>query len=740
MHHSSRSFSGFAGAWLPRARRWGLILPLLLTASLVWAGATGPEAVPPVPKGDIQLNKDKPFRAAAGVPATVAPGGSIQLRYTVHVLDSNHYLYKEMMKVVLKPAAGVTYGPVQFSRAPETKYDQFEERDREIYKATVTMYVDAKVAADAKPGPLTLEATVHYQGCNPTVCFMPTKENFTHPLQVGGKQAAADSSVAGDSQASAGGETGEGSAADPVESEPAAALASTASSPTGAASDAPAAPVAAGAAAGAVEAAPVTAGAVPGAAAGAADAASAGAALVATTGPALTGTAVSAAVAPAQAVSGGFLTFDPSKGLLWMFVVAFLGGVVASLTPCVYPIIPITLSVLGARNSASKLHGFSLALVYVLGLSVTYTILGVVAATTGALFGSLMQSSWVLGAISVLFIAMGFSMMGFFDVTLPSDLTNRLSGVRGRGYPGAFLTGAVAGLVASPCIGPLIVSLLTYIAQTGNVVVGAALMFTFAFGMGQLFLLLGTFAVSMPRSGAWMDTVKGVLSLMLFGVGLYYLSFVVPPGYYELLMGASAVLAGTFVGAFDPITEEAAPGSRLNKGLGILMLVVGIYSVLGGLVGTGLLAPQLSLALQRPAVSAPNVAVATGSISWSTDYEAKLAQAQAEQRPVLIDFTADWCAACKELEHYTFTDPRVIRAAQDFVTIRVDGTDETPLFTRLKEKYGILGLPYVLFIDASGQKLEPLTVTGFVKADEFLRRMCQVQSPTTRSLQDVCRS
>lgn len=713
--------SSLAGDGASYLKRLGWAFPLVLStflfgASLLWAGAAGPEAVPPVPKGDLQLNKDKPFRAAAAVPSSVVPGASLQLRYTVHVLDSNHYLYKEMMKVVFKPVDGVTFGPVQFSRAPETKYDQFEERDREIYKATVTLYVDAKLASDAKLGPRTLEATVHYQGCNPTVCFMPTKESFSHTLQVSSKQADLGAPAAGDGQASTGGDAADAGGSDPVEGEP------------GAAAKADATGVAPGAAS--------SSGAAP------AEASAASAALT-QTAPALASTASAldaASAAPAQAVGSGFLTFDPSKGLFWMFVVAFLGGVVASLTPCVYPIIPITLSVLGARNSASKLHGFSLALVYVLGLSVTYTVLGVVAATTGALFGSLMQNNWVLGGISVLFIAMGFSMMGLFDVTLPSDLTNRLSQVRGRGYPGAFVTGAIAGMVASPCIGPLIVSLLTYIAQTGNVVLGAALMFTFAFGMGQLFLLLGTFAVSMPRSGAWMDTVKGVLSLMLFGVGLYYLSFVVPAGYYELLLGAAAICGGTFVGAFDPISEESTQGGRFNKGVGILMVVVGIYSVLGGLVSTGLIAPQMSMALQRPAVSSVQSATASTSISWSTDYEAKLAQARAENRPVLIDFTAEWCAACKELEHYTFTDPRVMRAAQDFVTIRVDGTDETPLFTGLKEKYGILGLPYVVFIDPNGEKLEPLTVTGFVKPDEFLRRMCQVQSPNSRSLQDVCRS
>jgi len=645
---------------------------------LVGGAVSLADVVEPVMPAPSTLTKDNPFDVVMAGPEKIRAGEKFTLRYSVHILDKKHYIYKERSSLkVLSEAEGVTLSEPRFSREAERKYDPLEEKDMDIFHDHMTFYVEGVVAATAAAGPRTVTAQIRWQGCNPTVCFFPTKRELPINFEVV-NPAASNSATLPPSSV---GNTGS-----------------------------------------------------PG------------------TLPATSGAGFAAQRRGPDSGAGGFAALFSGDtdaigaalklGLFWTFLAVFLFGVLASFTPCIYPIIPITISVLGARQARSKAQGFSLALIYVLGLSVTYTVLGMFAAVTGALFGSWLQSAWVVGSVAVLFIGMGFGMLGVFNVAMPSGISTRLSQVQGNGYPGAFLAGAVAGLVASPCIGPLIVSLLTYIAQTGDIALGAALMFTFAFGMGQLFLILGTFAVSMPKSGAWMDVVKGVLATMLFAVGLYYLKTVVPEGYYELLIGISALAGGTFVGAFVALNEDSSVGLKLQKVGGLILVIVGVYAFVGGLIGTRLVAPQMA-ALFEAAAHPSMLAQAekTSAITWSRDYEASMTRARDQAIPVMIDFTAQWCAACQELEHLTYTDERVSHAASAFVTIVVDCTEETDQCLSLKEKYGVLGLPSVLFLDPDGRKIDALTVTGFKPADEFLARMCQVPMGGAQAsrLSNVCR-
>ena len=689
-----------------RVFRPGVLAVSVIALCLVMPGAaSGAAPVEPATPAPTTMTKDKPFAAVANGPATVSPGETFQLRYSVYPLNHDHYLYKERMGLKVPTVAGISFSPIQFSPDPEKKYDQFEARDMEIYHVPVTLYVEGKVAPDAAPGSRTVEVQLSYQGCNPTVCFFPTRQTFPLTFEIVKKSAMAPTPGAG-----------EGSSVAAASDRP---IFGTA----GGANDATQVMDAAEGEPDPVAAAPM---------------ANEGAAVPA---PPLAPTA--SAIAAEKVASSGTVSSSEidvasfrKHGLLWTFLAVFGLGFMASFTPCIYPLIPITLSVLGARDSRSRFHGFTLALVYVLGLSITYTALGMFAALTGALFGAWMQSPWVVGSVAGLFIFMGFGMLGAFNVTMPSGFTTRLSQVHGRGYPGAFVTGGIAGLVASPCVGPLIVSLLTYIAQTRDVMLGAALMFTFAFGMGQLFLALGTFAVVLPRSGAWMEQVKGALALVLFGVGLYYLRTVVPEGYYELLLGISALVAGTFVGAFHVLNEESSVGARLQKSAGILFVVVGLYSIIGGLLGTQLIAPQVAQLLNRRGGEAP---VQTAGIVWETDFSAAMDRAKNEGAPVLLDFTAEWCAACKELEHKTYTDTRVMSAAREFVRIKLDGTEGTPEFETLKNRYQVKGLPSVLFLSPDGTPDSSLTVTGFVPPEDFLARMCRVEGPQLVRMTDVCR-
>ena len=223
-----------------------------------------------------------------------------------------------------------------------------------------------------------------------------------------------------------------------------------------------------------------------------------------------------------------------NNGSWWVLALVFLAGVVASLSPCVYPLIPITISLFGARAAKSRFQGFLLSLVYVLGITVTYSTLGVLAATSGGLFGNALQSVWVVGTVAVVFVAMGLSMVGVFEIKIPDAVNlrlNRVGGDQGSRFLTAFLMGTVAGIIAAPCVGPPLVAVLAYVATTRSVTTGISLLSVYSVGMGMLFIFLGTFTqylTRMPKSGGWMEVVKGTMGIVMLVVGCVYLQDVVP--------------------------------------------------------------------------------------------------------------------------------------------------------------------------------------------------------------------
>lgn len=410
------------------------------------------------------------------------------------------------------------------------------------------------------------------------------------------------------------------------------------------------------------------------------------------------------------------------KGIFFAFAFVFLGGVLTSLTPCVYPMIPITLAVIGARTKGqSRMKSFTLSVTYVLGIAVTYSLLGVVAASTGAMFGAALSNVYVVTAIALLFVAMGLSMYGLFEIQAPAFVRDRLGTANtGTGYHGVFLTGLVAGVVASPCIGPVLVTILTWIAQTGSKALGFGLLFTFAIGMGILLVVLGTFSHllnKVPKGGHWMEVVKFTFGTAMVCMALYYVAPIYPTWLFHALLGGALVLIASAYGAFD--ANEGLTGAlRMRKGAMIVTFVIGMVFALSAVVDrAGFKVPSGGALLTSESASS------TAKLNWQPYSDQAVADAAKTGKPVLVDFYADWCAACKELERDTFPDPRVKDLSEKFTLLKIDATLDSDEVQRLKKKYRVIGLPTLIFYDTAGIVRSDLTVTGFEDAEKFSGRM-----------------
>jgi thioredoxin:protein disulfide reductase len=317
-------------------------------------------------------------------------------------------------------------------------------------------------------------------------------------------------------------------------------------------------------------------------------------------------------------------------------------------------------------------------------------------------------------------------MFGAYKIQLPMSLQMRLQSVGGAGWGGSFLAGIVAGIIAAPCTGPVIGAALTYVATTGNLAFGFLTMFTFAIGMGMLFIAIGTFSTRIvPKSGAWLGRVESIFGIAMLVVALYFLKDVIPPlrdlmrpGTTAFFVSLGLVVVGLALGAvhkrfashFDSTANIIVRPSwkeRISKGVGVALVVVGLYGAIGAFIG-------------------PSGTAATGGLpqpKWIYDEAEGRSLAQREGRPMIIDAYADWCVACRELDMYTFSDQRVLERLEDFVTIKLDFTNQSSETRALQQQYGIVGLPTVIFLDSSGNELVDRRLLGFESADRFLARL-----------------
>jgi thioredoxin:protein disulfide reductase len=397
--------------------------------------------------------------------------------------------------------------------------------------------------------------------------------------------------------------------------------------------------------------------------------------------------------------------------MLWTLLGVFAGGLALNLTPCVYPMIPITVSFFGGRSAGDQpgqrqlvLHG----LCYLLGLSLTNASLGVAAALTGGLMGAALQNPIVLTLVAGALILFATSLFGLWDLRLPGAL-NQLAAKSHRGYFGSLFMGLTLGVVAAPCIGPFVLGLLTWVAGMGSPWLGFVIFFTLSIGLGLPLFVLALFSGQLqrlPRAGGWMLWVRNLMGWVLVGMAVYFIRPVLPEAFKIPLLVAVALAAGLHLGWLDKNRSGFRAFAWLKISVGIACLVLATFWT-------------TSWAVRGPGVA------------WQAYSDALVQQAVAQNKPVIIDFYADWCAPCREFEAVTFHHPEVVRQAKaDFIMIKVDVTRAgDPLHERLLSAYDVRGVPTLVFLDARGRERADLRLVDYLPPEQLLTLMSAVHSP-----------
>ena len=412
-----------------------------------------------------------------------------------------------------------------------------------------------------------------------------------------------------------------------------------------------------------------------------------------------------------------------ASGSLWLIAAAFFGaGILLTFTPCVLPMIPILSGIIaGEGRNATRARAFTLSFAYVLGMSVTYTAIGIGAALSGNLLSAALQNSWVLSAFAAVFVLLSLSMFGFYELQLPSgfhakitETSNRLKG----GHLGAVvLMGIFSAAIVSPCVAAPLAGALLYISQTRDVVLGGLALFAMSIGMGVPLILVGVFeGAFLPKSGHWMRSVKHFFGVLLLGVAIWIVSPVLPAAAQMLAWAALLVGSAMVLRAIDPLPLEAGTAARLWKGVGFLALLAGTALAIGALSGSrDVLRPFAGLVAGGERGAQQEVRFAR--VRNLAELETKLSAAG---KPVMLDFYADWCVSCKEMEAFTFTDPQVKARMEGMLLLQADVTANSPEDKALLRRFSLFGPPGIIFFDRQGKEIQGLRVIGYQPADRFL--------------------
>jgi thioredoxin:protein disulfide reductase len=413
-------------------------------------------------------------------------------------------------------------------------------------------------------------------------------------------------------------------------------------------------------------------------------------------------------------------------GSFWLIISFFFGaGLLLSLTPCVFPMIPILSGIIvGRGHKITHMHAFVLSLAYVLGMAVTYAVAGVAAGYSGNLLSNALQTPWVLGSFAALFVLLSLAMFGLYELQLPTALQSKLSDtsnkLHGGHLSGVFGMGALSAIIMGPCVAAPLAGALLYISQTHDAVLGGTALFVLALGMGVPLLVIGTSAGAiLPKAGPWMEAVKRFFGVIMLAMAIWIIMPVIPLSAQMLLWAALLIFSAIYLHALDPLPHTAHGFTKFGKGVGILALLLGVAYLIGALSGAhDILRPLGNIG--RATVEAP-ATLRFERIKSSAELDARIAKAQGKS--VMLDFYADWCVSCKEMERFTFSDAAVQAKLKNTILLQADVTANNEDDKALLQRFQLFGPPATLFFDAKGKERADFRVTGYQDAPQFLQSL-----------------
>jgi thiol:disulfide interchange protein DsbD len=434
----------------------------------------------------------------------------------------------------------------------------------------------------------------------------------------------------------------------------------------------------------------------------------------------------------------GMAAYLANAGWAQIILLCLILGLLLSFTPCVLPMVPILLAILagtaGTGRKVSRWRGVSLAAVFVLGMSLVYTALGIAAGLVGASLAVWLQTPWVLAIFALLLALLALAMFDVFTLQAPagmqSALNERMSRIPGGHYSGAFVMGMLSALIVGPCVAAPLAGILLFISQSGDVLLGGSALFALAWGEGLLLLAVGASSgLLLPKAGAWMVGVKHLFGILLLATAWWMLNAVLPAWIFMLGWAVLSLWAATLLGAFEGLRAGAGVWRYLRKALGLLFALWGAALLIGlAMGGRDVLHPLAPLA-RAPGGQAQAVGAAPDPAAVAAAVKGRFVQIDSVQaldnllaqtsRPVMLDFYADWCVSCIEMERFTFSDPQVAQLLSQFVLVQADVTKNLPEHRALLKRFKLFGPPGIMFFDGSGRQLEDIRVVGFRKARDF---------------------